>query len=50
MILAKLKQKIMYEFTASYMTFSWCGRQELNLHDCSLEPKSSVSANFTTAA
>ena len=28
----------------------WCGWQDLNLHALALEPKSSVSANFTTTA
>ena len=28
----------------------WCGRQDLNLHTLVPEPKSGVSANFTTPA
>ena len=28
----------------------WCGQQDLNLHGCPLEPKSSVSANSTMPA
>ena len=28
----------------------WCGRQDLNLHAEAIDPKSIVSANFTTPA
>ena len=30
--------------------FVWCGRQDLNLHGCPLDPKSSASANSATPA
>lgn len=34
----------------SRLEVSWCGRQDSNLHAKALDPKSSVSASFTTPA
>ena len=37
-------------FVSKLQSFFWYGWQDLNLHAIALEPKSSVSANFTTSA
>lgn len=47
----KAKQKISWDvFASQEITCLWCGRQDSNLHTEASDPKSDVSANFTTPA
>jgi hypothetical protein len=39
-----------FEVSQTGIKRRWCGRRDLNPHANALEPKSSVSTNFTTSA
>ena len=48
--LSQVRQRTKNERRRNAVLFFWYGWQDLNLHAIALEPKSSVSANFTTSA
>ena len=44
------KKAAQSENCTAFLKNLWCGRQDLNLHAEAIEPKSIVSASFTTSA